>query len=241
MGASSGIGYNVAKIYIEKGYKVGIAARRTDRLEELQKLGKESVYYTELDITREDATKRIEELIQRMGGVEQYLHVSGIGKQNQQLDPEVEMATVRTNAEGFTRMVDYVYNYFKSVGGGHIGIVSSIAGTKGLGSAPSYSATKRFQNCYIDALAQLSRMQGDGVSFTDIRPGFVKTDLLNDKQNYPLLMSVERVAKSIYKAMKRRKRSVVIDWRYAILVCFWRAIPRWVWERLNIRTKSKRA
>ena len=49
-------------------------------------------------------------------------------------------------------MVDTAFMYFKKNGGGHLAVISSIAGTKGLGVAPAYSATKRFQNTYIDAL-----------------------------------------------------------------------------------------
>ena len=49
----------------------------------------------------------------------------------------------------FIRMVNAAYHYFEQRGKGHIAVISSIAGTKGLGSAPAYSATKRFQNTYI--------------------------------------------------------------------------------------------
>ena len=99
--------------------------------------------------------------------------------------------------------------------------------------APSYSATKRFQNTYIDALAQLARMEKLPITFTDIRPGFVKTDLLKN-DNYPLLMRPERVAQRIVRALKRKKRTVIIDWRYVTLVFFWKLIPDYIWERLSI-------
>ena len=124
---------------------------------------------------------------------------------------------------------------FSSQGGGHISVISSIAGTKGLGVAPSYSATKRYQNIYIDALAQLSRMEKQPITFTDIRPGFVRTDLLKDGRNYPMLMSPQYAALRIANAIDRKKRRAIIDWRYAILVFFWRLIPEWLWEWLPIR------
>ena len=109
-------------------------------------------------------------------------------------------------------------------------------GAKGLGVAPAYSATKRFQNTYIDALEQLACMQKLNICFTDIRPGFVSTDLLNDGKRYPLLMQPEKVARQIVRALHHRKRVAVIDWRYAVIVFFWRMIPRWIWKRLPIRT-----
>ena len=158
---------------------------------------------------------------------------SGVGHQNRDLQPDIELNTARTNVEGFTRMVTAAFNYFKTKGSGHIAVISSIAGTKGLGVAPAYSATKRFQNTYIEALAQLARMQHLDIHFTDIRPGFVATDLLKSGK-YPMLMKADRVAQHIIKALRRKRRIVVIDGRYRVVVFFWRMIPRWLWERLPI-------
>ncbi|MEG1543846.1 MAG: SDR family NAD(P)-dependent oxidoreductase, partial [Tannerellaceae bacterium] len=147
----------------------------------------------------------------------------------------IEINTARTNVEGFIRMVTAAFQYFQAQGGGHLAVISSIAGTKGLGAAPAYSATKRFQNTYMDALAQLSHMKKLNICFTDIRPGFVETALLKDG-HYPLLMKPERVAAHIISALHRQKRVVVIDCRYAVLVFFWKLIPRCLWERLPIRS-----
>lgn len=79
-----------------------------------------------------------------------FLLSSGIGKQNLSLTPDIELQTAATNVEGFIRMVTAAYHYFEQQGHGHLAVISSIAGTKGLGSAPAYSATKRFQNTYIE-------------------------------------------------------------------------------------------
>ena len=94
-------------------------------------------------------------------------------------------------------MVTAAFRYFARQGNGHIAIISSIAGTKGLGAAPAYSATKRFQNTYLDALEQLACMQHLSIRFTDIRPGFVATGLLNDGKHYPMLMNTAYVARKL--------------------------------------------
>lgn len=233
IGATSGIGYEVATIYRRLGWRVGVAGRRLERLEAFREQAPGQVEIQQLDVTEADAVDKLHLLIDKLGGMDLFLLSTGIGNQNRSLNPEIELATVNTNAVGFTRMVTAAYHYFQKQGEGHLAVISSIAGTKGLGAAPSYSATKRFQNTYIDALAQLARMEKLPISFTDIRPGFVKTDLLkNDK--YPLLMRPERVAQRIVHALQRKKRSVIIDWRYAILVFFWKMIPRYIWERLSI-------
>lgn len=235
-GATSGIGLEVARLCIRAGWRVGAAGRRQEALEALRAEAPGQVETQTIDITRNDAPERLGQLIERLGGMDIYFHASGIGSRNTALRPDIELNTLRTNGEGFVRMVTAAFGYFRSHGGGRIAVISSIAGTKGLGSAPAYSATKRMQNTYIDALAQLSHMERLNIRLTDIRPGFVSTPLLNKANHYPMLMPVGRVADRIVRALECRRRRIVIDRRYAVLVFFWRLLPEWLWERLNVRT-----
>ena len=234
VGATSGIGEEVAKLLVEQGWHVGIAGRRTEALQALQATAPGQIDIQRIDVTEKDAPAQLHQLIERSGGIDLFFLSSGVGFQNRNLCPDIELKTARTNVEGFIRMVTAAFDYFKEKDSGHIAVISSIAGTKGLGVAPAYSATKRFQNTYIDALAQLSRMQHLNIHFTDIRPGFVATDLLKNGK-YPLLMQADRVAKRIVKALQRKERVVIIDRRYRVIVFFWRMIPRWLWERLPIK------
>ena len=234
IGATSGIGQEVAHLFVQQGWYIGIAGRRENALQNMQQAYPGQIEIQCLDVTKEDALLHLNELISRLGGMDLFFLSSGVGYQNRNLEPEIELHTARTNVEGFTRMITAAFDYFKKTDGGHIAVISSIAGTKGLGVAPAYSATKRFQNTYIDALAQLSRMQHLNIRFTDIRPGFVATDLLRNGK-YPMLMNADKVARHIVRALKRRKRVAIIDRRYRLLVFFWRMIPRWLWERLPIK------
>lgn len=235
IGATSGIGYETALLLLAEGWQLGIAGRREDELKKLQEKAPERVRIRTIDIRQPDASQELRRLIDDLGGIDLYFHSSGIGYQNFTLNPDIELNTIETNGTGFIRMVTTAFHYFRKQGKGHIAVISSIAGTKGLGIAPAYSATKRFQNTYIDALEQLAHMQHIPIRFTDIRPGFVATGLLNDGKHYPLLMNPQRVALHIVRALKKRQRIVVIDWRYRLLVCFWRLIPSWIWKRMPIR------
>ncbi len=236
VGASSGIGECVAKQFIELGWSVGVAARRVEPLERLRMMAPDRVFISQIDITHEEASDKLVELFDSMGGVDTYLHCSGIGKQNMTLDPQIEIDTLRTNGEGFVRMVTTAFNYLKEDNGGHIAIISSIAGTKGMGAAAAYSATKRFNNTYIDALDQLSRMEKLNIKFTDIRPGFVDTPLLSGG-TYPMLMNVEELSNLVVKAIIKRKRVATLDLVYAALAVLWRLIPKWLWVRMPIKSK----
>lgn len=237
VGASSGIGRCVAQEYISDGdWMVGIAARRIDRLEELKTLAPERIKTMAIDVTSDNAETLLLKLIAETGGMDLFLLVSGVGHQNPTLDSDVENATIATNVKGFTAMIDAAYRYFRENGRkGHIAAVTSIAGTRGLGVAASYSASKRYQWCYLDAIEQLARMQKVKLAITDLRPGFVKTDLLDDGKNYPAMLTPQYTARAIKKALEKRKRVKIINSAYAILVFFWKLIPRFLWKRIPIK------
>ena len=171
LGATSGIGLEIAKLYIAAGWQVGAAGRRTENLEALRAAAPDRVKIRSIDITAPEAEERLLRLIADLGGCDLLLHCAGIGYNNPQLDAAREIATAETNTVGFTRIMDTAFDYFRRQGGGHLAAISSIAGTKGLGAAAAYSASKRYQNTYLDALAQLSRMQRLDIRITDIRPG----------------------------------------------------------------------
>lgn len=234
VGASSGIGLEVARLLLADGWQLGVAARREEPLLALQQEAPERVEVMKIDVTQPDADQRLLALIDRIGGMDLYFHASGIGKQNRTLEPDIELRTTETNALGFTRMIGAAYRYFADKGEGHIAAITSIAGTKGLGPAPSYSATKALQATYLEALEQQARQRHLPIHFTDIRPGFVDTALLNDNFPYPMLMRPQAVARDIVRSIKKRRHVRVIDFRYRVLTFFWGLLPRCLWRRIRL-------
>ena len=229
IGASSGIGQEVAMLLMKEGWTVGVAARREDKLKALG-----ATAFEPIDVTKEDATERLQSLISRLGGMDLFFYASGIGKQNRELEEDIELATMQTNGLGFTRMIGEAYRYFAKQGHGHIAAITSIAGTKGLGPSPSYSATKAMQNVYLQALEQQANARGLKIHFTDIRPGFVDTPLLTGDFHYPMMLKPEKVAKEIITAINRRQHIRVIDWKYRLLTALWRRIPRCLWRHMRL-------
>lgn len=229
IGASSGIGQEVAKLLIQQGWTVGVAARRVERMQDLGAAAIEQI-----DVTTEDAISGLTTLISKIDGMNLFFYASGIGKQNRNLKEDIELATMQTNGVGFTLMIGASYRYFASHGGGHIAAITSIGGTKGLGPAPAYSATKAMQNTYLQALEQLANSQKLKIRFTDIRPGFVDTALLSGDFHYPMMLKPEKVAKEIVCAINHRRHIRIIDWKYRILTALWRRIPRFIWRSLKL-------
>ena len=241
IGATSGIGRAVVERLANEGVRVGIAGRREERLIELQqRFGKELISYRVMDVTEASATAALDELIAEVGAPDALLYASGIGKQNPTLNEAIELRTVETNCAGMVRIVDHFINYVKreptynKKHKAHIAVITSVAGTMGMGPAPAYSATKSMQSAYLVALAQHARMQRIPLSVGDIRPGFVATEILNPEKRYPMIMTAEQAAKYVTRSLRRHKRITIFDWRYKFLVGFWRCIPRCIWERMTM-------
>lgn len=252
MGATSGIGQEVAKLLAANGYEVGLAGRREERLVQMAQATPGIVAHRQIDVTKEDAPTELHKLIEELGGMDLYFHSSGIGWENVSLDPDKELKTVETNGVGFVRMVSAAYNWFaeqkadeaKQRAEGdeqrasskerkaRIACITSIARTRGLGAAPAYSATKRMQAHYLECLSQQARMRHLNIGITDIRPGFVATDLIAGS-HFHLQLKAEDVARTIVRAIEQGREVVTIDWRYRLLVAAWQLIPRWLWVRLT--------
>ena len=237
MGATSGIGYEVALALARQGWRVGVAGRREDILKKMVEETAGIVAYEVIDVTVPQATDALHRLIGKMGGMGLYFHSSGIGYQNTALDADKELRTIETNCLGMARLVGAAFRYFEQhpETEGQIAVISSIARTRGLGAAPAYSASKRFTSHYLESLCQLKRIKGlSHLHLTDIRPGFVRTPLI-EGSHFPMQLDARRVAAIIVVAIRRRQAVVTINWLYRLLVFFWQLIPRWLWVRMKVR------
>lgn len=237
IGASSGIGHGVALQLAQAGWRVGALARRSRPLEELARRFPDNIVYDTLDVTAPDGPGRLTAFIERLGDVDTVLYCAGCGWWNPDLDTTDDMRTVATNVAGFTQIINTAARYFvESHRPGHIAAITSVGGAKGLGVSPAYSASKRYQWTYIEALLQQMKMRGANVRFTDIRPGFIATDLLGRGPNHlPMTMRLDYAVRRVVRAIERRRRVAYIDWRWAILTTAWRALPSRLWTTLRIK------
>ena len=110
LGATSGIGLEIAKLYIAAGWQVGAAGRRTENLEALRAAAPDRVKIRSIDITAPKAEELLLRLIADLGGCDLLLHCAGIGYNNPQLDAAREIATAETNTVGFTRIMDTAFD-----------------------------------------------------------------------------------------------------------------------------------
>ncbi len=241
IGASSGIGRQLALDFAQAGMKVGIAARRADKLREIAAKSPNHIVYKEIDVTAPDAAERFLELVEQNGGMDTLVFAAGVGFTNPDLDPALDRRIVDVNVTGFTAIVSAAYKYFRRCAPAQrarIAAITSVAGTKGIGIAAAYSASKRYQQTYLQALAQLARMQRVNLGITDIRPGFVRTDLLDPNRAYPMTMAVSYAAPRIERAIIKGSRVCVVDWRWSALTALWSLLPGWLWERMPVQLEK---
>lgn len=230
------MGMQVAADFAALGWRVGIAARREEPLKALKEQFPGNIEYMTIDVAAEDAAERFDDLIELIDGMDYLLYAAGCGWMNPELDNARDLQTVMTNVVGFTKIVNAAYKYYKNTANtrpGHIAVITSVAGVKGIGISATYSASKRYQWNYLQALDQLAHRQGVNVAVTDIRPGFVDTALIAGR-TYPMEMSVGYVARRIELAMLRAPRVTTIDFRWAVVSALWRLIPDCLWRYLQV-------
>lgn len=241
VGASSGLGRAIAQTYARRGWKVGVCARREAPLREMAAEFPGRVEWQTLDVSEVDSGRQFVEFVERIGGMDKVLYAAGCGWNNPVLKVSDDERTVATNVDGFTRIVNSAFTWFaenRTPSGNRpqLCAITSIAGTKGIGISATYSATKRYQNTYLQALTQLARVRHIKLSVTDIRPGFIDTALLDTSAHkYPMLMNVDYATRRIVRAIDRRRRVAYIDWRWHAVVLGWKLIPSWLWRRLRLK------
>ena len=175
-GASSGIGRAVAEKFANNNWTVAVSARRVELLNELSK--KENIYSYPADVTKIDQLNTVfNNIIKDLGKIDLCVFSSGTyeRKNEKGIDPEKIRDVINVNLLGVVNSVKIVENYFKEKKNGHIAIVSSPVGYRGLpkstGYAPSKAALNNFtQGIYFD-------FQKFNVRITLISPGFIKTEL----------------------------------------------------------------
>lgn len=232
VGASSGIGKSIALLLAENGYKVGITGRKTELLEKLKKTKPDSFLIKTFDATDTKSTiEKLEELTKELGGLDLLILSSGTGDQNENLDFEIEKKTIDLNVTGFTNIMDWAFNYFEKQESGHLLAISSIGGLRGSRIAPAYNATKSYQINYIEGLRQKAKKSKKPIVVTDIRPGFVDTNMAKGEGLF-WVMPVEKVAKQIFSAIQRKRKVVYVTKRWGFIARILKRLPRFVYDKM---------
>ncbi len=228
VGATSGIGKELANILIKNNYKVGITGRRKELLEELKNTSPNNFFIKSFDCTTESNSDKLSALTKEMGGLDLLIMSSGTGDANEELVFEEDKKTVDLNVKAFTEIMDWSFNYFRNQGNGHITAISSVAGLRGSKVAPAYFASKAYQINYLESLR---KMATKNIHITDIRPGYVDTAMaLGD--NLFWVSSKEKAAKQIFNDIKKKKDISYVSKRWQLIAIALKLVPNFIYKRV---------
>jgi short-subunit dehydrogenase len=230
IGASSGIGYELAKVFSENAYEVGIAARRTEQLLQLKTELKHKSYLKQLDVTQlENARQQLQQLIDEMGGMDIIVLSSGVGWGYATLQQELEI--IQVNVSGFVNLVHVATEYFTKQGCGQIVGISSIASLRGSHALTAYSASKAFISNYMEGLRLRFAKKKINITVTDIRPGYVDTPMTKGNKGMFWIASSQKAARQIFKAIEAKKDIAYITRRWAIVAFFLKILPAFMLKK----------
>ena len=231
-GASSGIGRALAVKYSKEGWIVAASARRVELLNELSK--DQNIHAFPLDVSKHDETRDVFlKILQKLDSIDLCIFSSGIYERNLEKEINIEsiQKTFAVNYLGTVNCVKTVEDYFKRKKEGHLAIVSSPLGYRGLpkstGYTPSKAALNNFtQGIYFD-------FKRYNVKISLISPGFIKTQL-TDKNEFPMpfLRSAEYAANKIFKGLKKNKFEIIFPPQIAFMYWIFRILPNGIYNYL---------
>ena len=225
-GASSGIGKAVAEKFANEGWKVAVSARRKELLNEIAK--NQNITSFPLDVTnRAQITSVFKNILNEFGDLDICLFSSGTyePKDEQNIDPDKIKNVMDVNFLGVIDCVKTIEKFFKDKKSGHISIVSSIAGYRGLPNSSGYGPSKAALTNFSESIYFDFKKYGVKVSL--VSPGFIQTPL-TDKNEFsmPFLRSTTFAAEKIYHGLvKSNSFEIHFPKQLTLILKFLRILP----------------
>jgi short-subunit dehydrogenase len=242
-GASSGIGRALAESYALPGVTLLLTGRNPDRLSEAAAACTArgaTIKTTTICVTdRVALEKQLFEwddaapitLVIANAGIS-----GGLGKEAE--GDKLFREIMSINLDGTFNTVNPLIPRLKARRAGQIVLMSSMAGFRGLPSAPAYSVSKNAVRAYAEALRPL--LKKDGVKVNVICPGFIKTPLTAvNTFIMPFLMHVDPAVRAIKRGIALNKPVIAFPWQMRVLMMLITALPRFIGDALLARAPEK--
>ena len=226
-GASTGIGKALAIKFANNNWNVAASARRENLLIELAE-SHENIYSYPLDVTnKEDCKKVFKKIEDKFKGIDISFFSTGTWDPVKEKEIDVEQIenVMKVNFFGTLNCIKSVEEYYKKKGNGHISIVSSIAGYRGLPNSTGYGPSKSALNNLTESLYFDFKRFGIRVSL--VSPGFIKTPM-TDKNDFkmPFLRTVDYAAEKIFEGLtKSNKFEIHFPKQLTLMLKFLKLLP----------------
>ena len=236
-GASSGLGYTLAKQFASKGRNLALCARRTDRLEELRKEiatidPNVKVFIRALDVNDHDQVFRVfREFKDDLGSIDRVIVNAGMGK-GASLGTgyfDANKQTAVTNFVSALAQCEAALEIFRAQNHGHLVTISSMSAVRGFRRALTvYAATK----AAVSNLSEGIRIDllDTPIKVTTIHPGFIRSEINEKVKKVPFIVDTETGCRAIIKSIEKEGANYFVpSWPWAILCRAMKFAPlRWI-------------
>lgn len=237
-GGTTGIGMELAKLYLSQGWKVGICGRERSKFDENFMAHRDNVSFYALDVSDRAALKSAISDFSKSIGLDLLIANAGIGFKQKTKIPDFEYSykMVNINLLGVMYSCEAALDVMIPRGKGHLVVVSSIAGYNGLPGVSAYSATKAAVAKYAESL-HLDLKQFN-INVTTICPGFVETPLTSSNHHpMPFLVKAPKAAQLIARAIEKKKMVYAFPFIFSSIVRLIGILPR-TWYRFLMTLKT---
>jgi len=241
-GASSGLGEGMARRWAAAGHDLALLARRTDRLERLRDelaVHGRTVVVAPLDVDDPDAVaETVPRVVGELGGVDRFVANAGLGKGVPvgTGGARPNRAVLTTNVLGTHATCEAAVALFRAQGSGHLVVISSVAGVRGMGGTRTAYATSKAADAVLaegiraDLLASKATR---GIRVSTIHPGFIETDI-NTGRRGPFTVDLDTGVDALVAAIDREPvRAYVPEWPWRAVAGLLRVLPLPVAARLS--------
>jgi short-subunit dehydrogenase len=239
IGASAGLGAELARKLTREGYSLALLARTKDKLDALcnelntqEQLARAYVHDVAEYGKVPDLLRKI---VVDLGGLDLVVFVAGVNYPPGGIEKynfENDRKMIEVNLIGAMAWLHPISEMFQSAKAGQIVGIASVAGDRGRVGNPGYNTSKAGLATYLEALR--NRLTRHGVNVLTVKPGFLKTEMLKAAQGAtPFAIEPEKAAADILKAMKKRKQVIYTAsiWRWVMLAI--QHTPSFIFRKLS--------
>ena len=237
-GGTTGIGMELAKIYLSRGWKVGVCGRDQKKFDQNFTARMDNISFYCVDVSDRTNLQAAIADFSKSIGLDLLIANAGIGYKFKTKVPDFEYSykMVQVNLLGVMYSFQAALDVMIPRGKGQLVAISSIAGYNGLPGVSAYSATKAAVQKYAESLH--IDMKQFNIDVTTICPGFVETPLTdNNHHPMPFIMKAPKAARKIVRAIEKKKMIYAFPFIFASIVRLISILPR-TWYRFIITKKA---
>lgn len=228
----------------KRGFAVGLVARREPELRalcaEITAAGGKAAWATG-DVADGDLiSQAVTQLEESLGPVEILVANAGISARSLTSDPDLNRIrqVMDVNYFGVIHSAKAVLPGMLVRKRGHLVVISSVAGFRGLPKSSAYSSSKAAITNYWES--QRLELAPHGIACTSINPGYIKTPLTDkNKHPMPFLISAETAAITMADGIMSRRKVLTFPWRMRFVMGLMRFLPVWIYDRIMGPAGSK--